>query len=112
MLKLKRRFMTESAKHDFVEEYELSESWAWHKKGKRKKPVDVWVYDDKLKELFAKSEIVIGKRSNYNESKCEKHGEYAGVVELKQKGKSYLIPVYSTYDKNWYGFALFERVKA
>ena len=84
--------------------------------------IELWCYDDDLARLFYDSGIGVGKSfniekvfnydDNYNPVGLN-YGDYIETVELKQNGKSYLVPVYCAYNGVGadYAFAIFEATK-
>lgn len=84
--------------------------------------IELWCYDDDLARLFHDSGIGLGNTSNVE--KIYKYdgnfqplglhyGDYIETIELKQNGKTYLVPVYCAYNGIGadYGMAIFEATK-
>lgn len=123
MLKLRQKFMSLERQNELLEIYDINTAWvSVPKRNGRTKSVDVWDYDNNLAQLFADSEIEVGRSCNvekqfktneYNNPVGLNYGDYIETVELKQKGKSYYVPAYCINNEKGasYGLAIFERVK-
>jgi hypothetical protein len=84
--------------------------------------IELWCYDNDLAKLFSDSGIGVGISSDVaKEFKYDgnfqpvglRYGDYIETVELKQNGKTYLVPVYCAYNGIGadYGMAIFEATK-